>query len=250
MGDSLAGVALAAGTGSRLRPLTIDVPKALCPVANTPLIDHALDRLESVADRCAVNAHHHWEALAAHVGERAHVSVEHATPLGTAGAVGRLRSWLDGVDVLVVNADTWCPGSLEPFVSGWDRERVRLLIPGGAFGPDARIAAALLPRREVEAMSEEPSGLYEVSWRSAHAEGRLEAVAHDGVFADCGTPADYLEANLLASGGMSVVDPDASVEGEVVESVVWSGARVEAPERLFRAVRTPTRTVVVRSARS
>ncbi|MGN6693052.1 MAG: sugar phosphate nucleotidyltransferase, partial [Aquihabitans sp.] len=41
----LAGVVLAAGAGTRLRPLTIERPKALCPVADVPLVDLALDRL-------------------------------------------------------------------------------------------------------------------------------------------------------------------------------------------------------------
>src|SRR5688572_13135885 len=38
---AIAGVALAAGAGLRLRPLTLLLPKPLCPVANEPLVDHA-----------------------------------------------------------------------------------------------------------------------------------------------------------------------------------------------------------------
>ena len=54
---------------------------------------------------------------------------------------------------------------------------------------------------------------------------------------DCGTPADYLRANMLASGGAAVVEPGAVVEGEVVRSVVWAGERVGPGERLVDAVR-------------
>ena len=56
---------------------------------------------------------------------------------------------------------------------------------------------------------------------------------------DCGSPADYLGANLVASGGAGVVEPGAVVEGEVERSVVWAGARVGADERLRHAIRLP-----------
>jgi MurNAc alpha-1-phosphate uridylyltransferase len=41
--DRLCAVVLAAGYGTRLRPLTDRVPKALCPVGERPILDHALD---------------------------------------------------------------------------------------------------------------------------------------------------------------------------------------------------------------
>ena len=59
----------------------------------------------------------------------------------------------------------------------------------------------------------------------------------DGDPIDCGTPADYLRANMVASGGASVVEPGAQVEGELVRSVVWAGERVGPDERLVDAVR-------------
>jgi NDP-sugar pyrophosphorylase family protein len=62
-------------------------------------------------------------------------------------------------------------------------------------------------------------------------------VRADLVAVDCGTPADYLRANMLASGGAPVVEPGAEVRGELVRSVVWAGERVGAGERLVDAVR-------------
>ena len=58
MADSLAAVVLAAGAGARLRPLTRIRPKALCPVANVPLVDGAIDRARHVTPSVAVNVHH------------------------------------------------------------------------------------------------------------------------------------------------------------------------------------------------
>src|SRR4051794_23879900 len=104
---SVAGLVLAAGAGSRLRPLTRFPPKPLCPVAGVPLLDGNLARVAAVVgsgpEHVAVNAHHHANQLAAHVAGRAHLSVEEPEALGTAGAVAHLRPWLAGRPVLVVN---------------------------------------------------------------------------------------------------------------------------------------------------
>ena len=85
----LAGVVLAAGAGTRLRPLTRLRPKALCPVANVPLVDLALERVRPAVEAVAVNVHHGRAALEAHLADAAvHVSVEEGEALGTGGALG------------------------------------------------------------------------------------------------------------------------------------------------------------------
>lgn len=248
MADSLAGVALGAGAGRRLRPLTLERPKVLCPVAGVSLIDHALTRLRAVTESFAVNAHVSQTQLIDHVHALgAHLSPESPNALGTGGALGALRDWIDGRPTIVVNGDTWCPGGLDRLVDGWDGTSIRILIGGREpLGPRARIAGAAMPWADVARLEAVPSGLWEVSWRRALSEGRVESVAHDGPFVDCADPADYLRANLLAAGGSSIAS-DAVVDGQVVDSVVWPGARVRSNERLWRAIRTPHRTVLVRS---
>ena len=246
---------LAAGLGRRLQPLTRSRPKALCPVDDVPLVDLALQRVAPVAAgpaAVAVNVHHHRAAMEAHLGDRAHLSIEAGEPLGTAGALGRLRGWLDGRAALVVNADAWCPGSLAGFVAGWDGARTRVLVVGAdELGPRAQVAGALMPWSELADLAAEPSGLWEVSWQRALADGRLEAVRHDGPFVDCGTPARYLEANLQASGGASVVGVGARVVGRLERSVVWAGEEVRAGEVLVDAIRHDEgRTLLVRGVRS
>ena len=245
---SMAGVVLAAGAGSRLAPLTDECPKALCPVGGRPLVDLAVERLTPVTDAVAVNLHHGREALADHLGDRVHLSVEADRALGTAGALGALHRWIDGRAAVVVNADAWCAGGIEALVADWDGATVRLLVPGGGpFGPTSPVAGALMPWSEIEPLVAEPSGLYEVSWRRAAAARRLQVVPYDGPFVDCGTPAQYLQANLLASGGRSVVGAGAVVAGTIERSVVWAGAQVAGEERLVDAVRTTGgATVLVR----
>lgn len=244
MADSLAAVVLAAGAGTRLAPLTSVRPKALCPVGERPLVDHALARVEAVVgagpDRVAVNAHAHRHQLEAHVGGRAFVSVEEPVPLGTAGAVARLRPWLDGRAVLVVNGDAWAPGDLGPLVEGWDGERVRVLVasdPAVPLGRATRVLGSLLPPADVAALPDGVAGLTAVCWGPAAAAGRLEQVGGPRPFVDCGRPRDYLVANLVASGGRSVVGEGAEVAGTVERSVVWPGAVVRGGEHLVHAVR-------------
>jgi MurNAc alpha-1-phosphate uridylyltransferase len=240
--DDLAGVVLAAGAGSRLRPLTDILPKALCPVANVALVDLAIDRVRAVTPEVAVNVHHGRALLEAHRAGRVHLSIEEPEALGTAGALGRLREWIDGRPALVVNADAWHRFDLSALVDGWDGERVRLLVVDeparGDFGPWRHCGASIMPWSEIRPLPATFSGLYEVCWGPRWAEGRLELVpAGDGPFYDCGTPADYLAANLAASGGESVVGKGARVDGGLVRSVVWPGGVVHRGERLVDSIR-------------
>ena len=223
-------------------------PKALCPVGNVALVDTAIERVRTVTPEVAVNVHHGREALVEHLGDRVHVSVEEEQALGTAGAVGHLRGWIDGRAAVIVNADGWCQGGLDRLVDGWDGERIRILVPGGGpFAARSMIAGSLLPWAIAQGLAAEPSGLYEAVWRDALADDRLETVPFDGPFVDCGTPAAYLAANLLASGGESVVAPGARVEGRLVRSVCWEDAVVERDEVLVDAIRfSPRGTVLVR----
>lgn len=243
----LCAVVLAAGEGLRLRPLTLLRPKPLCPVDNVTLLDRTLRRLADAGlagpDRVAVNACHLADQIVPHVGDRATVSVEPPPALGTGGALALLRRWIDGRDVLVCNGDGYladpADGGLADLVAG-RRDRVRLVtVPDGARGDfgDRRFAgASLLPAAEVAALPDGRSELFRV-WRRAEAVGTLDLVDHPGTFLDCGTPRDYLAANLHASGGASVLAPDAVVAGDVRECVLWPGAVVPAGERLVRAIR-------------
>jgi N-acetyl-alpha-D-muramate 1-phosphate uridylyltransferase len=241
---SLAAVVLAAGAGTRLRPLTLHRPKALCPVDDVPLVDHAIERVRPhvAAGAIAVNVHHGRELLEAHLAGRVHLSVEEPQVLGTAGALGQLRGWIDGRDVLVTNADAWLRDDLAGLVDGWDGERVRLLTVADEARPDfggtdRYAGACLLPWRAVRDLAPVPSGLYEVCWRDEEAAGQLELIRTTSTFIDCGTPRDYLLANLDASGGASIIGAGAVVEGEVIRSVVWSDGKVAAGERLVEAIR-------------
>ncbi|MGY0007435.1 nucleotidyltransferase family protein [Micromonospora sp. I033] len=266
-------VVLAAGEGTRLRPLTERLPKALCPVANVPLLDRALDRLAGLGlagpDRVAVNACYLGGQVVAHVGGRAHLSVERGDPLGTAGGVGNLRDWIAGRGVLVGNADAYLsdpdapPGpDLAALLDGWDGRSVRLLgqpaddpAAPGTFEGHRFVGFSLLPWRLVRELPASFGDLVRAVWRPAEAAGALTVVPYRGTFYDTGTPADYLAANLHAAGPGGLVDPSATVDGRITRSVVgaaavvrgavdrsvvWPGATVAAGERLSGVIRAGT----------
>lgn len=305
----MVALVLAAGRGSRLAPLTFELPKPLCPVGGQPLLDLALQRLdESGLDEglneigdVVVNVHHRaadiishlqpsstavsgadrrW-ALAGVLGQsstsvdepavdepavdapavdgpavdvpvrgqrRLWVSHERERALGTAGAIANIRRWLDGRGVLALNADTWTSASLASLVAGWDGVTPRVLVVGDSFGPAAKVAGALVPWADVLTLPDTPSGLYEHCWAGHARSGNLEVVTSEAGFVDCGSPADYLRANLAATAGVSSVAPTATVRGDITRCVVWPRAHVEVGEVLTDAIRTTAgRTVLVRT---
>lgn len=237
----LAAMVLAAGHGTRLAPLTDLLPKPLCPVGNSPMIDIAMGHAAAHSDRIAVNVHRFRDEFERWRPEHVYLSIE-SELLGTAGGVANIRPWLGDDDLLAINGDALLIGDLGPFVSGWDRETIRLLVI-----PDVRRAdfdgmwrftgASLTPNKLVRQLRDEPSDLYRELWLAAHEQGRLELVPFNGCAVDCGTMADYLAANLTVAGRRDVVAADATVRGEVVDSVVWAGCTVRSGERLVRSIR-------------
>lgn len=130
---------LAAGLGTRLRPLTDRVPKPLVTVGGRTLIDHVLDRLVAVGvKRAIVNLHYKGDMLAAHLAERHDIAVEFSpeeTLLDTGGGIARALPRLDEV-FYVLNSDVF-------WLDGKTPALVRL---ARAFNPAARDAQLLLQR--------------------------------------------------------------------------------------------------------
>lgn len=107
---------LAAGLGTRMRPLTETRPKPLVPVEGRALIDHVLDRLEQAGvDTVVVNVHHFADRLADHLAARRSpriiVSDERAELLDSGGGVRKALDQLGADPFFVVNSDTiWIEG--------------------------------------------------------------------------------------------------------------------------------------------
>ena len=246
--EEIVGLVLAAGAGTRLRPLSDERPKAMCPVGGRPLVDWAIDRVGPRVAEVAVNVHGTQPLLRDHLAGRVHVSVEDGPRLGTAGAIGHLHRWIAGRHVLVHNADSWVDDDLSALLDGWTGEHPRLLVRTedgpSDFGVRRFLGVSLLPAATALRLPSTPAGLHGLVWRPSYDAGELEVVEARGTSIDCGTPADYLRANLHVSGGASVVGDGAVVEGSITRCVVWDGARVGRDEVLVDAIRTQGGTVV------
>ena len=97
---------LAAGVGSRLRPITDTTPKCMLPFGDRPLLDIWLDEFDRVGvDEVLVNLHHLPEVV------RSHLAARGAPPrvrtffepelLGSAGTLLANRRWVDGEDMFL-----------------------------------------------------------------------------------------------------------------------------------------------------
>lgn len=235
---------LAAGRGSRMRPITDFVPKPLLTVNNQRLLDLAFTRMSGIVDDLAVNAHHLPEQIAeaaAGFDPQIQVSVETDVLLGTAGALARLRNWIDGRAVLLNNSDLWLSDPIDDFLRGWDGTRPRLLVQDvgrpADFGHLRYMGVSTVPARIAAELRPEPSGLYSTVWRDAFARNELDFVQLTGTSFDCGTPGEFITANLSAAGTETVVAPDARITGSIDRSVVLAGGRVGANEHLTCAIR-------------
>lgn len=105
----MAAVIMAGGYGTRLRPLTKELPKPMLPVGDKPLMELVLDQLRaSGIRRVSVATHYQPDAITDHFGDGKdfgvdiqYVKEEH--PLGTAGAIGLLAA--SDEPLLVINGD-------------------------------------------------------------------------------------------------------------------------------------------------
>ena len=96
---------MAAGLGTRMRPLTNDRPKPLVEVAGKALIDHSIDRLVAAGvTMIVVNAHYRSDMLKAHLARRKDVEIriseENDELLGTGGGILKALAQFRGRTIL------------------------------------------------------------------------------------------------------------------------------------------------------
>lgn len=105
----LTAVVMAGGYGTRLRPLTNDVPKSMLPVGGRPVLEHIIEQLQRAGiHRVNLATHHLSEVIAQHFGDGREFNmdiqyVNEDQPLGTAGALSLLDE--PGEPLLVINGD-------------------------------------------------------------------------------------------------------------------------------------------------
>jgi MurNAc alpha-1-phosphate uridylyltransferase len=142
---------LAAGMGTRMRPLTDTMPKPLVKVNGKALLDHVLDRLAAEGvERAVVNVHHFAEQIIAHVADRHQpqivISDERNVLFDTGGGVVKALPELGDKPFYHLNADTiWIDGvkrNLARLAETFDEtsmDALLLLAPiAGSVGYDGR----------------------------------------------------------------------------------------------------------------
>ncbi|MDP1626235.1 nucleotidyltransferase family protein [Parvibaculum sp.] len=128
---------MAAGKGTRMRPLTDTMPKPLVPFAGKPLIDHVLDRLEEAGiEEAIVNVHHFADMLEAHLSKRKSprivISDERAALLDTGGGAKKALPLLGDEPIITFNSDSvWIEGlgsNLRDLMAAFDPGRMDALL--------------------------------------------------------------------------------------------------------------------------
>ena len=220
---------LAAGFGTRMRPLTNFVPKALFPLLDRPLIAWTLDSLKQLGvDLAIVNLHHLGEKIRRALGpQRGGVRIAYSWEpaiLGTGGAVKKLATVLTSErHMLVINSDCVFLDSLEGLVrEHMVAEPLATLAcadsPEGAYTPifadDTKtivgigehgtrgphrlmfLGAHMISERIVDLFPEESAfGIIDGAYVPALRTGGLRAWKYDGPWLDCGTIKLYLESS-------------------------------------------------------
>jgi mannose-1-phosphate guanylyltransferase/phosphomannomutase len=135
------GVVMAGGEGSRLRPLTANLPKPLLPVANRPVMEHVLRLLRRHGVEDTVVTLQFLASLVRNYfgdGDELGMSLQYATeqrPLGTAGSVKNAEAALRDDTFLVISGDALTDADLSAMVA-FHRSRGALVTVGLKAVPD------------------------------------------------------------------------------------------------------------------
>lgn len=126
MSQGRRAMVLAAGLGTRMRPITDTIPKPLVKIAGKPMIDYALDSLvEAGVETVVVNVHHHADQMIAHLGARSDVNIlisdERSQLMNSGGGLAKGLKLLEPGPVFVMNADLFWIGEMPNAVSNLRR---------------------------------------------------------------------------------------------------------------------------------
>ncbi len=221
---------LAAGLGTRMRPLTDVLPKPLVPIGGRTLADRALDRLEAAGvETVVVNVHHFAEKMQAHLAARTRpqivISDERERLLESGGGIVKALPLLGAEPFFVVNADSiWIegvrpnlrrlagafdPGRMDGILllalvvasTGYDATGDFVLDPLGRLRrkrerevtPFAYAGAAILKPELFSGLAADPFSLNRVFDRALESE-RLYGIRLEGFWMHVGTPTSIASA--------------------------------------------------------
>ena len=275
MADSLKGLILSGGTGTRLRPITYTSAKQLVPVANRPVLFFGIDAMAraGIEDIGIIIAPETGDEIRAAVGDGAQFGVrityiEQDAPLGLAHAVLTAEPFLQDDPFVMYLGDNLLQGGIDDLVRAFEANDPDALILLTPVPDPEHYGVAELDGERVVRLQEKPpepktnlalvgvymfKSLIHDAARAIQPSGRGEleitdAIQHlvdsgrrvephvvRGWWKDTGRLEDMLEANRL------VLDTiEGKMEGELIESQVEGRVVIEAGARLERTtVRGP-----------
>lgn len=217
------GMILAAGLGTRMRPLTLTTPKPLIEVAGRSMADRALDHLRDAGVlNVVLNISYLGDQIAAHFEGRHDLKIslsEEQEPLETGGGVYQALDVLEGDAFFVMNGDAVLMNgpspALERMLGKWDHENLDVMLllhpnskaygyegrgdfnltPDGvpsfraeqADAPYVFTGVQILSRRAFASKNLSKWSLREI-YMEAIKQGRAKALVHDGDWLHVGTP--------------------------------------------------------------
>ncbi len=225
---------LAAGFGTRLRPLTNTVPKCLVPIKGKPLLAIWFDRLSDAGiGPFVVNTHYLAEAVEQFVCEspwNSNVRLIHEDHLmGTAGTLIANLDLFGGEDGMLVHADNYCLADFREFLASHQKRPSHCLMTMMTFKTDtpstcgiveldqdgvvigfhekvlnppgniANSAVYILSAEMLQILAASMTNVTDFSTEVIrHFIGRIYTYHTDAIFMDIGTPESYTKANALA----------------------------------------------------
>jgi mannose-1-phosphate guanylyltransferase len=145
----LRALLLAAGLGTRLRPLTLTVPKCLVPIQGKPLLDYWLEHLFSAGiERVLLNTHWLADVVCDHVARSPfhdRIDLVHEPELlGTGGTILTNRQWFGDGPFLVAHADNFTNFDVAGFVVSHQQRPPSCVLTMLAFRTETPKACGIL----------------------------------------------------------------------------------------------------------
>ena len=142
-------VLLAAGLGTRLRPLTDTIPKCLVPIKGKPLLDIWCDSLLKVGvSQILVNLHYKHQVVEEHIAKAAYrdqvESVFEPELLGTAGTLIANRNFFNSQDGILLHADNYSEANLGQLIKFHNQRPAKCLMTMLAFRTDTPQTCGIL----------------------------------------------------------------------------------------------------------
>ena len=224
---------LAAGLGTRMRPLTLELPKPLVKVAGRTLLDWTLDAAAAAGvAKAVINVHHMGDKIITHTAHRLRpailISDETERLLDTGGGIVKALPFLGDAPFFVFNgdgiftdgatpllrrlSDAWDPDQLDILMLVHPRESAHGFDGAGDFflsgdgrlhrrgqtanAPFVYAGAYIMHPRVLAGEPAEPFSMNRI-WDKAIAADRMSALVHDGAWFHVGTPEAVINTELL-----------------------------------------------------